>query len=61
MTLEVIKGHIRSSIYLEINSFFDICFVCNLILSKFGMNVNIIKKQIFHYMKFDIKGHFLIL
>ena len=58
MTSEVIEGHLRSSFYLKIPIFFDIFFVLNLILSKFGMNVNLIKTQIiFNNTKFDLKGH----
>ena len=37
--------------------FFDIPFVWNLILTKFGMNAYIIKTQFFHNIKFDLIGH----
>ena len=54
MTSEVIEGHIRSSFYLKIYFFFDILFVWNQILPKFGMNANITKMQIFGFRKFDL-------
>ena len=52
MTSEVIEGHIRSSFYL--NNFLRYLFLLNLILSKFGMNANVTKMQIFHNLKFDL-------
>ena len=57
MTSEVIEGTIRSFVHLKIHLFFNILFVWNLILSKIGINANTIKTQIFHNMKFDLKGH----
>ena len=60
MFSEVIEGHIRSSFYLKIpfssiSYLFDIWSFQNLV----GMNVNIIKTQLFQNMKFDLKGNFV--
>ena len=56
MTSGVIKGHIRLSFYLRIHFFF-VNFFLNLILSKLFMGANIMKKQISHKMKYDLKDH----
>ena len=48
-----LKGQIRSFFILK-STFSQIFWVCNLILSNFGMNANIIKLQLFHKMKFDL-------
>ena len=61
-SLEGIEGHLMLIFHLKIHFFLDIFFVCNLILSKFGMNANMIKKtQIFYNMKLNsrvIECHF---
>ena len=57
MNSEVFEGHIRSLLCLKIHFLSDIFFIYNLILSTLFTNDNIIKMQIFHDMKFDLKGH----
>ena len=53
MTSRGIEGHIRSlSCLIKYNLFLDILFFLNLC-----MHDNIILTQIFHDMKFDLKGH----
>ena len=54
MTSKAIKGHIWSSFHLKIGLLFYLFFFENLILSKFVMNANIIKRKIFNNMKFDL-------
>ena len=54
MTSKVIKGHIRSHLSSKIGSFLHY-FVLNLILSKLNIDINIIKTEIFHEMRYDFK------
>ena len=59
MTSEVPEGHILSPIYLKNNFFLDSFFVLNLISLKLYMNANIMKTQIFHEIKYDLKGQYI--
>ena len=52
MTSKVLEGHIKP---LEI--FLDIYFFYIIFLLKLHVNANIMKTQVFHEIKHDLKGH----
>ena len=54
MTLEVIVGHICLK-----STFSYIFFIQNLVLQKLYMNANIMKNQLFHKIKYDLKGFYV--
>ena len=56
MTFKVIEGH-KSSYNCSVNSTLSITFIYESILLKIYMNAKNMNTQIFHFYKYDPKGH----
>ena len=66
MTSKVIEGHKSSfnfslnptpSVFLEFKKILPNIFIYESILIKIYMNTNVMNTQIFHFDKYDLKGH----
>ena len=57
ITSKVIRGHIRSLIYLKILYYFDKYFVSILILPKLFVKADIMRTHIFHKIKYALQGY----
>ena len=56
MTSKVIEGH-KSSSNFSVNPTLPNTYIYESILIEIYMNANIMNKQIFHFNKYNFKGH----